>query len=777
MYFHKYEHPLNFSCKKIAGLSLEARHLGEDVYRLTWSSGRWKDHGSAAILNADAFGRSRRGSVEVRDAGFRLLLGKDELLSTVEGEGFGVLGPKWVINLNWDPEFRFYGLGEKNTGLEKTGTRTKFWNTDVWADFHPEARKAGVTDPMYASVPYLLVRNGRGWAGILVNNPWPVFMHLLAEDAIAEGLHGAAPMRKRFAVGSTDGRPEIYLIAGESAAEVTTRLQRLVGTTPLPPLWALGYHQSRWGYASFTDLDRLDREFARRKIPCDGLWLDIDYMEGFRVFTFDERHFSSPKNQMEDLKKRGRRVVAILDPGVKADPDFDVYREGAKGDLFCKTAEGRPFVGIVWPGETVFPDFSLPQGREWWAQRVASFAGSGVGGLWIDMNDPSTGPVDPRDMLFGGGRTPHEAWHNQYALGMQQATWDGLLRARPGERPFLATRSAFISSGRYGAVWTGDNWSNYHHLRQSLTLCLNMSLSGLPFCGGDVPGFGGDADPALATAWFKACFLFPLFRNHGVKGCRDQEPWAFGGKTEETLRRYIRLRYRLLPYLYSLFVRQEEAGEPILRPLFYDFGGAPEMPLDRVEDQFMVGPHILQAPVLGKSRERTVLLPGEGLRWFSPSEGVWSPGNAARVFKETSLGTPLFVREGAILPMLRDEPETAEKNLAAVEFHVFLTRDSRVPAEGRYAFDDGETFRYRKGFRTSFRLAAEVKDSALRVELLDKTVGHLPCQMSFVLYDRFDKVILVDGSREVHLPTEKAVWDFPGKKLTVRRTRDAALKA
>lgn len=776
MYFDKYEHPLNFSYKKMRGLSLETRHLGEDVYRLRWSARRWDGHGSAAVLSSDVFRRSQRGSVEVRDGGFRLLLEDREILATTAEEAFGVLGPKWIINLQFDEDFRFYGLGEKNTPLEKTGTRTKFWNTDIWADFHPEARRTGVTDPMYASIPYLLVYTGRGWAGILINNPYPVFMHLLAEDAIAEGLHGAAPMPRRFSIGSTGGAPEIYLIPGDNAREVTSRMQRLVGTVPLPPLWALGYHQSRWGYASFTDLDRLDEEFARRKIPCDGLWLDIDYMENFKVFTIDENHFSSPQNQMEDLRERGRQVVPILDPGVKVDPDFAVYQEGLKGDFFCKTAEGQPFKGIVWPGETVYPDFSLPQVRDWWAGRVKTFAACGIGGLWIDMNDPSTGPVDPQDMLFGGGKIPHQAWHNQYALGMQQASWEGLLQARPGQRPFLVSRSAFISSGRYGAVWTGDNWSNFHHLRQSIPLCLNMSLSGLPFCGSDVPGFGGDADPALALAWFKAAFLFPLFRNHAVKGSRDQEPWAFGEKTEALIARYIRLRYKLLPYLYSLFVRQEERGEPILRPLFYDFDEAMEADPRRLEDQFMVGPHIMQAPILEKARERSVFLPREGLRWFSPAQGTWSSGQGTQVFKQRPSGTPLFICEGAIIPMLRGEPPGPEKDLGAVEFHIFLDGDSEIAAEGSYVFDDGESLRYRKGFRTAFRLSARIMDSALRVEIHDKNMGHLPCLMSFVLYDKFDKVILADGTREVHLPTEKASWDFLGKKLPVRRTREMTLK-
>jgi alpha-glucosidase len=778
MYFHKTVHPRNFNYHKLGEIALNAAYLGEDVYRLSYASKRWKDHGSDALLSPDVFNKKQRSSsVETRDVGFQVLLGGEVLLSTREGEDFGVSGSKWIVNFEPEDSHLYYGLGEKNNGFEKTGTRTKFYNTDVWTDFEPVSQQEGITDPMYASVPYLLLGTKNGWAGILVNNPYPVTMLLQPEDSIAGGLHGASRLPRHFSIAAPGGMPELYIITGTGAGDVTSRLQRLVGTAPLPPLWALGYHQSRWGYGSFADLDLLDKKFAEEKIPCDGLWLDIDYMDGFRIFTFNEKYFPHPKNQIEDLKKRGRRVIPILDPGVKEDPGFDVYNELIKKNVYCRTAEGLPFIGMVWPGETVFPDFAAPEGREWWVGRVKKFAELGFEGFWIDMNDPSTGCVDPEDMLFGKGKISHEAYHNQYSLGIQKATWEGLREARPSARPFLVSRSAFISSSRYGAVWTGDNWSNRHHLRGCIPLCLNLSLSGIPFCGPDVPGFGGDADAALVAAWFKACFLFPFLRNHSVKGSRPQEPWAFGEKTKAVVRRYIRLRYKMLPYLYNLFIRQEERGEPILRPLFYDFPDTPETSLTRVEDEFLVGPSVLQAPVLDEGAgSRTLLLPGTGLRWFSASEGTWAEGNGVREVKESLHSTPLFFREGAIVPMLPGEPETQEKNLAAVEFHVFLAPETGATGDYTYTFDDGETPGYRKGMRTSFRLSAAVTGKILRVEVKDKTIDYLPCTLSFVLYGRFEKVVLLDSPREEHLVTEKAAWDFLGKKLTLRRTRETIVK-
>ena len=469
-------------------------------------------------------------------------------------------------------------------------------------------------------------------------------------------------------------------------------------------------------------------------------------------------------------------MVPILDPGVKVDPAYDVYRDGTQKNLFCRNSAGLPFIGFVWPGETVFPDFSLPETREWWTALVKKFAGNGIEGVWLDMHDPSTGCVDPGEMLFNRGKLPHEAWHNQYCLGMQEATREGLLQAHPTTRPFILSRSAFVSSGRLTALWTGDNWSNRHHLRQCIPVSLSLSLSGLPFSGPDVPGFGGDADADLAMAWYKTCFLFPFLRNHSVKGSRDQEPWAFGDKTKAVLRRFIRLRYKFLPYLYNLFIEQESRGEPILRPLFYEFPEeGKEKPVE--VDEFLVGGSVLQAPVLEAGTDgRSVRLPGEGQRWFSPAAETWLEGDQTVKTKEGLHSTPLYIREGSILPLLRGEPEDQEKNLAAVEFHVFLSSDSVKEASCTYAFDDGETFGYRKGIRTSFRLTASVSGRDLRVEVRDKTIDYIPCTVTFVLYGKFKKVVFSDGLQEEHLATEKFSWDFLGKKLSCRRTKETVVR-
>ncbi|MCX7786564.1 MAG: hypothetical protein N2442_02560 [Spirochaetes bacterium] len=774
MYFSKILHPVNFTYLHGTSIRMDITHLGEDVYRVVWEESRG-DEENPVELTKTGWGRERRGNVVPKGTGFEVYWGKERVLSTLEGKGFGALGQSWVVNFEPNEGFRMFGLGEKAFRVDRSRIRTKFYNTDVWADFPATVHRDGNPDPLYASIPYVLVDTGAAWVGLLLTTSYPSFASLMAEDAIADSLHGTSSLPKWFSLGAEGGKPELYILVADHPRIVTSRLQKLQGKVPLPPLWALGYHQSRWGYGSYTDLDELDRLFQTHDIPCDALWLDIDYMDGFRVFSWDERKFSHPKNQIEDLRKRSRRVVPILDPGIKKEESFEVYREAKERNLLCLTPEGTPFIGFVWPGETVFPDFSLPETREWWAEKVRKFLSFGVEGVWLDMNDPATGPVDPQSMLFQRGEKPHTFYHNAYCLGMQKAVWEGFMKSSPNRRPFLISRSAFVSSSRYGGIWGGDNWSNRHHLALSIPLCLGLSLSGQPFCGVDIPGFGGDADPELAVDWYKACFLFPLFRNHSVKGSKPQEPWQFGEKALPVIRDYIRFRYRLLPYLYNLFVQEEETGEPILRPLFLEFPEEREETAPFLDTEFFVGPSLLHTPIL-EGREREVFLPGMGIRWYDWFKDQWEEGGTRLKVKTAPSSTPIFVREGSILPLQPAEASLMEKDLSAVEFHLFLRRSSICEGKYRYCFDDGETYGYRKGIRTEFSMSVTVEGDTIRVQLSEKAFHFKPCRISFVVYDRFEKVIVTDGIREEHLFTEKYVYSLPGKNLTLRRTRETVLK-
>lgn len=718
MYFGKCHQPENFrfpaprECDGAAwaldktAYTSEFSALGEDVYRLSVDAECWPTQHSQAELSLDFDGANAAQASFDPKKGLAIKSHKGvALLQSQKGRSFGVSGQAWMMQFDYDESMRFYGLGEKSFGFEHSGRHTKFWNTDVWADFASDTYTNGSPDPMYLSIPYLIVKRGNDYVGILVNNPYAVFMSMNPKVRIAGQADAADDSEDaRLFIGAPDGKPEVFFIVGPSLPELTRKLQRLVGKTPLPPIWSLGHQQCRWGYASFEDLDELDEQFRKHKIPNDGLWLDIDYMAGYRVFTWDKEHWPKPAAQLNKLQRRGQHIVPIFDPGVKVDPDYRAYRTGLKSRVFCKNPAGSPYVGFVWPGATVFPDFSIERGRNWWAKQVAEAAGLGITGCWLDMNDPATGLSENSEMLFNDGKLSHGTYHNQYALGMARATHEGMLLTHTDTRPFILTRSGFTSINRYAAAWTGDNVSNEHHLKNTIPMTLNLALSGLPFNGPDVPGFGGEANKELAVAWYKAGFLFPFLRNHSNKGNPRQEPWVYGSKTTNIIRHYIRLRYKLLPYLYNLFVNQEATGEAILRPLFYDFEDSKRLPLDQIDDQFMVGPSIMQAPVLDpEAEQRDVALPFG--RWYDAMAGKWLVGGKKRAVKAADVShTPLYFRDGALVAMRSGEPEDNATDLRDIDLHVFVSEEFKGKASCVYVADDGASYGYRRGERSAVHI-------------------------------------------------------------------------
>lgn len=698
----------------------------------------------------------------------RLRIGKDFKICFPGASGepvlcgsFGVSGEASMFTFEVPEGTRFFGMGEKSFGkLELSGVRTKFWNTDVWSDFPPAQYEDYPADPSYLSVPYLIANIGEQFVGLLLHNPYPTFIETPGADESAPFTE-MQRRAKSVILGSEGGEPNLWVLQAQSLRDLTRKLQQLVGVVPLPPIWALGYHQSRWGYEGHHDLLELDAKFSQHKIPCDALWLDLDYMDGFRVFqTSDEAFPSGAKATAEKLAKSGRRIVPILDPGVKFDPGYAVYDSGHAKDVFCKNVEGSEFIGLVWPGETVFPDFTVPAGREWWAGYVMAFAESGFDGTWIDMNDPSTGSVDPNGMLFNDGAVPHAAHHNQYALGMQMATRAGFLKARPDERPFILSRSGFIGSSKSAAIWTGDNLSNYFHLRISIPTSLGLSLSGVPFNGPDIGGFGGDTTEDLMIDWVKANFLFPFFRNHCAKMGRNQEPFAFPDPVMTIIRRYIRLRYKLMPYLYNLFIDQEELGDPILRPLLYEFHDAGLLGAD---DQFMVGPWILQAPFLeDNAKTRKLRLPG-GDQWYEAASGNWLTAGEHSV-KNGKASTPMFLRAGAVVAMQAGTPVDNEKELRKLNIHVFVPDTWSGESVATYKADDGISYAYRSGARSAIEIHLAAAEGNLALNYRQTEAGFGAIEPTFVIHGD-PRSVRLNGS-SVSLKPDKVV--LTGKPLKVQ---------
>lgn len=757
MYFNKYPHPANFTfasgIDSNGFLSLSNRKLKPfvdayegDIFRLRVGKAAAKNpNGMLSDLNFPRVAKKARQPLQPGGQ-FALATGKGTNLSSASESWFGVDGDSWITQFVIEDDAKFFGMGEKNFNrYELSGIRTKFYNTDVWGDFHYCQYVDHPADPSYAAIPYLVIKQKDCFIGILVNSAFPVFMETPGDAArtFVSQLDKVA-QKPSLIIGAEGGECDLVFIVADTLKELTRKYQKLIGTTPVPPLWSLGYHQCRWGYKGEEDLLMLDENFKKIDFPADALWLDIDYMEGYRVFTYSKEHFPhGPASAVEKIAKSDRRVIPILDPGVKRDPGYSHFDTGLKANIFCQNREGNPYVGIVWPGETVFPDFMLKEGRDWWADRAADFRKIGFGGAWVDMNDVSTGSVDPSGMLFRNGKDPHIQHRNQYALGMQMATHQGFLQAQPNERPFILSRSASTGTAKYSAVWTGDNFSNEFYLQCSVPTSLNLSISGIPFNGPDVGGFGGASTEPIMTTWIKSGFLFPFLRNHNGKGTLEeygQEPWRYSQKGMELIRKFVRLRYRLLPYLYSLYHAQERHGDPIMRPLNLEFGKS-RTDLDHVKDQFMVGPFIMQAPQLKlRGKKRSVIFPGRH-QWFDAADGTWQkPGK--RTIQLTAETTPFYLHEGAIIPMqAKGEPIKGE-TLLRPEILIVAHPQGKGKSLFEYFADDGLSFDYQKGKQSKAAIQLEWGDGVLDIRWLQPNDGYGKIAPKF---------LVVPGFKTVHL--------------------------
>lgn len=783
--FHQYPHPANFvfgdryrDGALWAGRvrrELRAESAG-GVHRLRLvDPARWPEEPEApwGWPPPSAAGAPVARLVVTAGAGMRLYPPDGgALLEAEDGGWLGASGDRWLFRFRCPPGARFYGLGEKHTPFERAGRGYWFRNTDVWLDHPRERVRDGDYDPDYLSVPYLVVRQGRAWLGLLVDSAYPAFVVLATPCGIPGGAV-APPPAPEILLGADGGPPSLFVLEGPSLAELTRRFQMLTGPAPLPPLWSLGYHQSRWGYRGAEDLEALAARFERHRFPVDGLWLDIDYMDGFRVFTFDRRHLPDPAATVAALQRRGFRVVPILDPGVKREPGYGVYDSGRKAGVFCRNPAGGEFAGLVWPGLAVFPDFTRADARRWWAGHARRFFALGFEGAWLDMNEPSTGAVDPRDMRFDRGRRPHAAGRNLYALGMAAATRQGFAAAHPRQRPFLLSRAGSTGSQRFCAHWSGDNFSTYGHLRRSLGKALNLALSGVAFQGADVGGFGGDCPEPLLVDWFKAAFLLPFFRNHSMHGSRPQEPWARSRRALAIIRHYVRLRYALLPYLYNLFADHEERGTAVLRPLFHDFDGHPALPLGAIDDQFMVGPALMQAPFVQEAgRRRSVTLPGA--RWLRADTGRWTPGGRRLYVRRSAAATPLFVRDGHLIPFQPGTRTTNRTDLRRIGLLCALSPVFRGEARLVYRADDGISLDYREGRRTRLDITARREGRRLRLTIATREDGFGPVALTPYTVDRWTALETeVDGRRRIHHPQRRRVrltgapfdwyrWPAPG---------------
>lgn len=620
------------------------------------------------------------------------------------------------VRIEIAPGTSLYGTGEIGGPLVRNGRTNVTWNTDAYG-YTPN------TLSLYQSHPWVLAVRADGTAfGVLADTTWRT------EIALDNGIQFTAEGREF----------PVIIIDRASPQEVLKGLAELSGPMPLPPLWAIGYHQCRYSYNPESRVREIAEGFRGRKIPCDVLWFDIDYMDEYKVFSFDKKQFPDPKKLNDDLGGMGFHRIWMINPGVKNQEGFAIRDELVKRDFQVKAADGSTYTGAVWPGLCVFPDYTRDDVRAWWASLYKDFMAQGIDGVWNDMNEPAIFNVAsktmPEDNKHKGGRyvagpgvSPvtfppgdHAQYHNAYGTLMAQATYEGIAAAKPDKRPFVLTRAGFMGSQRYAATWTGDNSANWTDLEQSIPMALTLGLSGQPFAGPDIGGFigNGPCDPkdvackgAFFARWMGIGALLPFSRGHAAKGNDNREPWAYTPEVEQSCKISLERRYRLIPYLYTLFYEASTSGVPVARPVFF---ADPTDPALRSEDDlFLLGDSLLVAPSLMPDHTRVAAMP----------KGLWHP--VELVGDGTDPWIPkLFVKGGSIIPVGPIEEYVAQKPLDPLTLIVAL--DAKGEASGTLYEDAGEGFAYKS--QDQFLLstyAATRKGDEVTVRL-SKTQGNQP---------------------------------------------------
>jgi alpha-glucosidase len=699
--------------------TLQVNALRDDILRVRiWKGDAMPEDASWAVLPAS---RTSSVSVTAEPYGFatrslRILI-SDQLELTVSDLAGKVLqkdalpvlweGNRFTVRKSRGNGDHFFGLGDKPGPLDRTGESFTMWNTDAfgWQES---------TDPIYKSIPFFLHVSDGQTLGVFLDNTWRSNFDFGHADP------------NEYTFGASDGPIDYYLIYGPEPKRVVAAWAWLTGPSPLPPIWALGFQQSRYSYFPETQLREVADRLRKDRIPTDVLWLDIDFQHKNWPFTINEEAYPDFKGMVRDFAKRNFKLVVITDLHVARQPGvgYVPYDSGIAGDHFVKNPDGSVYVGTVWPGDAVFPDFTQARTRQWWGTLYKTFVDDGVAGFWNDMNEPAvfgtpgkTMPANVQSRIDEPGFRKRAAteleFHNIFGLENARATYDGELTLRPNERPFVMTRASYAGGQRYGSTWTGDNSSTWNHLSMTVPQIINLGLSGFAFSGADVGGFAGSPSAELLTKWVEIAAFQPIYRIHSAKGTRMHEVWVDGPGQEAIRRRFIEERYRLLPYLYTTAEETSRDGLPMNRPLFLEYpddltGGT----------EFMVGSRILVAP--NSPLEETVpyavhLPPGTWYDYWTGNQVQSSKTGGAldleqrdKLIAEKPLMVtprldqlPVYVRGGSILPLAPLTQSTSEIPKGPLTLRVFplnVGRDTHGEAcVGDVYTDDGHTLNFQHG--------------------------------------------------------------------------------
>lgn len=561
------------------------------------------------------------------------------------------------------------------------------------------------------------MRGGR-YYGVLFDNTWRTSFDFGHEK------------NEVYSFGSQGGPIDYYFLYGPEPRDVMAAYAWLTGPAPLPPLWSFGFQQSRYSYSPESQLMEVAARLRKDRIPTDALWLDIDFQKDNMPFTVDPQRFPRFPEMVSQLARDHFHLIVIADLHIAQKPNtgYAPYDSGAAGDHFVKNPDGTTYVGPVWPGPSVFPDFTRQQSRQWFGTLYKDFVKDGVAGFWNDMNEPAvfrypskTMPLDVQHRIEEPGfvtrTTSHREAHNIMGMQNSRATYDGVLGLRPDERPYVMTRASYAGGQRYAVTWTGDNSSTWNHLRMTIPQLMNLGLSGFSFAGADVGGFAGSPPADLLTKWLEVAAFQPIDRDHSAKGTRMHEPWVDGPKHEAMRRRYIEERYRLLPYIYTVAEETSHDGMPMMRPLFLEFPHAvPDgTPMDLIagDGEFLLGPDLLIAPNPSPEEVAPYELHLPEGRWYDYWTGnqVGTAVHAQRrdaevrddllqgqhIMLKPDLATvPVYVRGGAILPLQNLVQSTDEIPKGPLTLRVYVPAENQS-CRGSVYSDDGHSLNYRKG--------------------------------------------------------------------------------
>jgi len=697
-----------------------------------WSTPRWtvNESSTTIIITTDELEVTIQRSpllISFRDARTHQLLNADERPMSYDANASlaGIMfdpkaGPFVAASKKLGFDEHFYGLGEKASRLDKRRSSFINWNSDTPGYIEGK-------DPIYQTIPfYIGLQRGIAY-GIFFDNSYRSYFDF------------GKSSQQRAWFGAEGGEMNYYFFHGPWIKKILGRYADLTGHMPLPPLWALGNQQSRWSYYPDTMVEEVVNEYRKRDLPLDVVHLDIDYMHGYRVFTFDKDRFPDPKALTDKLARQGVKVVTIVDPGIKHPVDknerYHAFDQGLEKNYFQRRRNGDLFVPRVWPGESVFVDYTLPEARRWWGELHRVYTDNGIAGIWNDMNEPSdfvdqTGKNQLDVVSYDEGeKSTHAKNRNTFALLMSRGTYEGLERLRPDRRPYVITRAAYAGIQRYATMWTGDTNSTWDALALNIPMFTSLGLSGEPFVGSDVGGFIGRGNGELLVRSYQVSFLAPFCRNHKVIDGYDQEPWRFGKYYEDIIRKYLKLRYSLMPYLYTALEEAHRTGVPPFRPLLLNYQDDPST--YNLDDQFMVGNDLLVAPIMKPDVTRRLVYLPSGSWYDYWTNKKYAGGTMISVDAPLDV-VPMFVRAGAMIPIWPSLNYIGEKPVSTISFNIYPD-DSGLASATLYE-DDGLSPSYKTGVfrRTTFTARRGPGGITISMEWAEGSYIPGPRKFSFV---------------------------------------------